>query len=155
MYNSLTCVKAAAEGSASSNWPATHEEDCDTAHALTKGVQADSLPTAAHTPQCAQDPAEKAELIDEILDILEVLRLSRLLCMDLIRAIAMRIILGLGADPHVSQALRHPTAPSETSLLLPLVLGQQLLCTMCHVLKAAWHDSAWSLTLRECLGCGG
>ena len=44
-------------------------------------------------------------MIEEILDILEILRMSKLLCMDTIRALAMRIIAGLGADPHVSQAL--------------------------------------------------
>lgn len=87
------------------------------------GRQADGLPTAAHRSQCAQDPAEKAELIEEILDILDILRMSKLLCMDIIRALAMRIIAGLGADPHVSQAQRLSMTPSETSLLMPLVLG--------------------------------
>ena len=55
--------------------------------------------------------------------------MSKLLCMDLIRAVAMRIIAGLGADLHVSQAQGLPSAPSETFLSMPLVLGQELLCT--------------------------
>ena len=49
--------------------------------------------------------------------------------MDLIRAVAMRIIAGLGADPLVSQAQGLPTAPSATSFILTLILGQELLCT--------------------------
>ena len=68
-------------------------------------------------------------MIGEILDILEILQMSKLLCMDIIRALAMHIIAGLGTDPHVSQAQGLPTAPSETSLVLPLILSRPLLCT--------------------------
>lgn len=38
-----------------------------------------------------QDPKLKEEVIDEILDILEILRLSKLLSMDIVRGVAMLI----------------------------------------------------------------
>lgn len=94
-------------------------------------------------------------MIDEILDILEVLRLSKLLCMDVIRAVAMHIVLGLrNPGPHVSLAQRLPTAPSQASLLLLLVLGQELLCTHVPILKASWQRHSLIL-LHDVLSVAG
>ena len=42
-----------------------------------------------------QSPDMKEEMIDEILDILEILRLSNLLSVDIVRAVAMLIAVGL------------------------------------------------------------
>ena len=44
---------------------------------------------------CLQDAAEKAELIEEIFDILETLKISKLLSTDMLRCVAGYIIMGL------------------------------------------------------------
>lgn len=44
---------------------------------------------------CLQDAAEKTELIEEIFDILETLKVSKLLSTDILRCVASYIIMGL------------------------------------------------------------
>ena len=50
-----------------------------------------------HTEElfCLQDAAEKTELIEEIFDILETLKVSKLLSTDILRCVASYIIMGL------------------------------------------------------------
>ena len=68
---------------------------------------------------CLQVAAEKAELIEEIFDILETLKVSKLLSTDILRCVAGYIIMGLRVSAHpvptnvCGSPICHPTQPSQ------------------------------------------